>query len=976
MVGATGSNGGVATVAERQYEKAKISVWWDIENCQVPKGCEPHSIAQNISSALSNMNYCGPVSIYAYGDTTGIPSTVQQALNSTGIALNHVPAGVKDASDKKILVDMLFWAVDNAAPANFLLISGDRDFANALHQLRMRKYNILLAQPQKASVPLVAAAKSVWLWTSLLAGGPPLSNGGSPQSVDSNSSYFSDSESLHGLGPDPVHLDQPVDSFYESHHSGTQKTSSMGRGKDAKHKGKQLRRNASQPNISQSSSVPLGVKEDQNSANSHQPGYMHVKQIEDSPDLSSTCDPGVTSSMPAPNFMPGSADLSWTTDNNIQSDYQNYYSRPARPNSVPFQPPFAPGNLPPPDPRAFASHSRPPRPDGPSFTPGPPTKVPDVGKLNQPVDSFYENHHSGNQKPSSMGRGKDAKHKGKQPQRNPSQPNISRSSSVPLGVEEDQNSANAHHPGYMHVKQFEDTQDLSSTYDPGVTSSMPAPNFMPGSADLSWTTDNNIQSDYQNYYSRPVRPNNIPLQPPFGPGNLPPPDPRAFASHSGPPRPDGPSFTPGPPTKVPDVCKLNQKPSSMGRGKDAKHKGKQPRRNLSQPNISRSSSVPLGVKENQNSANSHQPGYMHVKQFEDPQDLSSTCDPGVTSSIPAPNFMPGSADFSWTTDNNIQSDYQNYYSRPVRPNNFTLQPPFAPGNLPPPDLHAFASHSGPPRPDGPSFTPGPPTKVPDVGKLNISGYRGNDYQPSSSQPQIGLEFKQNHTSHVKLNGPQRGHMGNTPSFYHDTLNNAHLNGREFQSSSSSATVTTNISSHGVWETPGCSNPSEYVQGLIGVVLLALNTLKTEKIMPTEANITDCIRYGDPKHRTADVKKALESAVEQQLVVKQNIGGSLQMYVGKNQKLWKCVNPIGGNIKRNAEATWNEIRKFLASSPGRSAVMASQCRYEAATIMKQMCLKEFALGDVLQILHLVINVKKWVTHHQLGWQPVNITVTEA
>lgn len=162
--------------AEAQYASAKTSVWWDIENCEVPKGCDPHAIAQNISSALAKMNYCGPVSIIAYGDTLRIPTTVQQALSSTGVSLNHVPAGVKDASDKKILVDMLFWAVDNPAPANYLLISGDRDFSYALHQLRMRRYNILLAKPQQASVPLIAAAKSVWLWTSILAGGAPLSD--------------------------------------------------------------------------------------------------------------------------------------------------------------------------------------------------------------------------------------------------------------------------------------------------------------------------------------------------------------------------------------------------------------------------------------------------------------------------------------------------------------------------------------------------------------------------------------------------------------------------------------------------------------------------------------------------------------------------------------------------------------------------------------------------------------------------------
>ncbi|KAJ8511642.1 hypothetical protein OPV22_002076 [Ensete ventricosum] len=120
------------------------------------------------------MGYRGPVSISAFGDTKKITPSVQQALSSTGIALNHVPAGVKDASDKKILVDMLFWAVDNPPPANYLLISGDRDFSNALHQLGLRRYNILLAQPPNVSQALVAAAKSVWNWKDLVSGGKPL----------------------------------------------------------------------------------------------------------------------------------------------------------------------------------------------------------------------------------------------------------------------------------------------------------------------------------------------------------------------------------------------------------------------------------------------------------------------------------------------------------------------------------------------------------------------------------------------------------------------------------------------------------------------------------------------------------------------------------------------------------------------------------------------------------------------------------
>jgi len=86
-------NGTTSSMAEAQYVGAKTSVWWDIENCPVSKGCDPNAIAQNISSALVKMNYCGPVSISAYCDTHRIPASIQHALSSTGIALYHVPAG-------------------------------------------------------------------------------------------------------------------------------------------------------------------------------------------------------------------------------------------------------------------------------------------------------------------------------------------------------------------------------------------------------------------------------------------------------------------------------------------------------------------------------------------------------------------------------------------------------------------------------------------------------------------------------------------------------------------------------------------------------------------------------------------------------------------------------------------------------------------------------------------------------------------
>ncbi|CAN4079465.1 unnamed protein product [Withania somnifera] len=262
--------GGVAA-AEPRYEAAKTSVWWDIENCQVPRGCDVHAIAQNINTVLRKMNYNGPVTISAYGDANGIPSSIQRALSSTGIGLNHVPAG-KDASDKKILVDMLFWAVDNPAPANYLLISGDRDFSNAIHQLRMRRYNILLAQPFNASPALAAAATNVWQWTSLAAGG-------SPRELALGTSTLRQ-ESIWTPISEPISANQPANS--NANASGAQNFSNPGHYFDSKTKAIYIPKNSNQPTMTGLSSIPARTEE--TSAHTHQLKENHnSKFIENKP---------------------------------------------------------------------------------------------------------------------------------------------------------------------------------------------------------------------------------------------------------------------------------------------------------------------------------------------------------------------------------------------------------------------------------------------------------------------------------------------------------------------------------------------------------------------------------------------------------------------------------------------------------------------------------------------------------------------
>ena len=125
-------------------------------------------------------------------------------------------------------------------------------------------------------------------------------------------------------------------------------------------------------------------------------------------------------------------------------------------------------------------------------------------------------------------------------------------------------------------------------------------------------------------------------------------------------------------------------------------------------------------------------------------------------------------------------------------------------------------------------------------------------------------------------------------------------------------------------TPGCPSSAKYVFGLTGVVIHALDTLKNEMLEPTEANIADCIRYGDPKHPSADAKIALKRAIKQKMIVKQR-SGSMRLYIREKEQMWKFVNPVDGNAKDYSRGTWKEIKKFLTSPPGRAALLASQRR---------------------------------------------------
>ncbi|XAR59443.1 hypothetical protein NMG60_11015284 [Bertholletia excelsa] len=151
-----------------------VAILWDIENCPVPIDVRPEDVAGNIRMALQvHPVINGAVTVFsAYGDFNAFPRRLREACQRTGVKLIDVPNRRKDATDKAILVDMFLFALDNPPPSSIMLISGDMDFAPAMHVLGQRGYTVILVIPSGVGISsaLSNAGRFVWDWPSVARG--------------------------------------------------------------------------------------------------------------------------------------------------------------------------------------------------------------------------------------------------------------------------------------------------------------------------------------------------------------------------------------------------------------------------------------------------------------------------------------------------------------------------------------------------------------------------------------------------------------------------------------------------------------------------------------------------------------------------------------------------------------------------------------------------------------------------------------
>ena len=90
-----------------------LGIFWDIDNCPVPRGVDARMVPAAVKSALRDSVYKGKVHAFkARGNLATITELAQQELQKTGVDLISVPPVRKEAADKAIVIDMLFFAME------------------------------------------------------------------------------------------------------------------------------------------------------------------------------------------------------------------------------------------------------------------------------------------------------------------------------------------------------------------------------------------------------------------------------------------------------------------------------------------------------------------------------------------------------------------------------------------------------------------------------------------------------------------------------------------------------------------------------------------------------------------------------------------------------------------------------------------------------------------------------------------------
>uniref|UniRef100_A0A1B6DPC6 HTH OST-type domain-containing protein n=1 Tax=Clastoptera arizonana TaxID=38151 RepID=A0A1B6DPC6_9HEMI len=145
-----------------------IGVFWDIENCQIPRGRSAVTVAQ----AIRDEFFCGyrEVEFVVVCDVKKETPQVVQDLDDAQVNIIHVEAKSKNAADEKLRQSIRKFADIHKSPSAVILISGDVNFAPDLNYLRRSKnIHVILIHNDHCADCLTICANEHYSFSSLVS---------------------------------------------------------------------------------------------------------------------------------------------------------------------------------------------------------------------------------------------------------------------------------------------------------------------------------------------------------------------------------------------------------------------------------------------------------------------------------------------------------------------------------------------------------------------------------------------------------------------------------------------------------------------------------------------------------------------------------------------------------------------------------------------------------------------------------------
>ncbi|XP_054923937.1 LOW QUALITY PROTEIN: meiosis regulator and mRNA stability factor 1 [Dermacentor andersoni] len=148
-----------------------IGVFWDIENCQVPRGKSATALVGRIRQ-LFFRGHAEAEFLCVCDIRKELPEVVQE-LNLAQVTVVHINAVSKNAADDKLKQCMRRFVDIHGSPATLVLISGDVNFSTDLSDFRHRRQiRVVLVHGGSAPEALTACAHESYSFAEVASGVP------------------------------------------------------------------------------------------------------------------------------------------------------------------------------------------------------------------------------------------------------------------------------------------------------------------------------------------------------------------------------------------------------------------------------------------------------------------------------------------------------------------------------------------------------------------------------------------------------------------------------------------------------------------------------------------------------------------------------------------------------------------------------------------------------------------------------------